>query len=85
MIAIKATEMRDNFKTYCDRVASERETIIVTRKDSKNVVIISETEYNDMLKAARNADYLAMIEKSVGELDRGGFITKSFDELRALE
>lgn len=85
MIAIKATEMRDNFRTYCDRVAKEKETIIVTRKDNQNVVVISESEYNDMLKAARNAEYLAMIDKSMGELERGSFVIKSLDELKELE
>jgi len=85
MIAIKATEMRDNFKAYCDKVTKEKETIIVTRKDNQNVVVISESEYNAILKAARNAEYLLMIDKSIGELERGSFVTKSLDELKELE
>lgn len=84
MIAIKAIEMRDKFKTYCDKVVSG-ETVIVTRKDNKNVVILSEKEYNDMLKAVRNANYLAMIDKSMAELESGGFIPKKLEELRELE
>jgi len=84
MIAIKAMEMRDKFKEYCDKAASG-ETVIVTRKGNKNVVVISEKEYNNMLKAARNAEYLAMIDKSMSELEKGGFIMKSLEELRAFE
>ena len=77
-------EMRDKFKEYCDKAASG-ETVIVTRKGNKNVVVISEKEYNNMLKAARNAEYLAMIDKSMSELEKGGFIMKSLEELRAFE
>jgi len=84
MITIKAMEMRDKFKEYCDKAASG-ETVIVTRKGNKNVVVISEKEYNNMLKAARNAEYLAMIDKSMSELEKGGFIMKSLEELRAFE
>jgi antitoxin YefM len=81
MIAIKSIEMRDKFKAYCDKVVSG-ETVIVTRKDNQNVVVLSEKEYNAMLKAARNADYLAMIDKSLAELENGGFIPKNLEELR---
>jgi antitoxin YefM len=84
MIAIKAMEMRDKFKSYCDKVTSG-EIIIVTRKNNDNVVVLSECEYNAMLKAARNAEYLTMIDKSMGELEKGGFISKSLDELREFE
>ncbi|MEN6565553.1 MAG: type II toxin-antitoxin system prevent-host-death family antitoxin [Veillonellales bacterium] len=84
MIAIKAMEMRDKFKRYCDK-ATSGEVIIVTRKNNDNVVVISEREYNTMMKAARNADYLTMIDKSMSELGKGGFISKSLDELRELE
>ena len=85
MIAITEAEIKDNFEAYCDRVAKDKETIIVTRKDNKNVVVISESEYNAMLKAARNADYLAMIDKSMSVLEQGGLMTRTIDELRDLE
>ena len=39
MIAIKPTQMRDNFKELCDRVV-DGETIIVSRPNNKNVVIL---------------------------------------------
>lgn len=84
MIAIKAIEMRDKFKAYCDRVVSG-ETVIVTRKDNKNVVVLSEKEYNSMLKASKNAEYLNMIDKSMSELKNGGFIQKELEELREYE
>ena len=84
MIAIKAMEMRDKFKSYCDKVTSG-EVIIVTRKNNDNVVVLSEREYNAMMKAARNADYLTMIDKSMSELEKGGLMPKNLDELREFE
>ena len=47
--------------------------------------MLSEKEYNEMLKAKRNADYLAMLDKSIAEAKSGGFITKSIDELGEYE
>lgn len=39
--------------------------------------MLSEPEYNEMMKAKRNADYLAMIDRSMAEAEAGGFITKT--------
>lgn len=49
------------------------------------MVVLSEREYNAMMRAARNADYLTMIEKSMRELEKGGFMSKDLDELREFE
>lgn len=84
MIAVKPSQMRDNFKSFCDRVVTG-ETIIVSRPNNENVVMISEKEYNDMLKAANNTAYLEMIDKSMNELKNGGFVTKTIEELREYE
>ena len=41
MIAINFTTARGRLKDFCDRVTDRGETVIVTRKAEKNVVIIS--------------------------------------------
>lgn len=51
MIAVNYSQVRKNMKTYMDKVTNDFETIIVTRKD-KNVVIISEEAYNNLLENA---------------------------------
>ena len=84
MIAVKPTQMRDNFKALCDQVVNG-ETVVVSRPNNENVVVLSEKEYNAMQKAARNGVYLAMIDKSMAELEKGGFVIKTLDELRMLE
>ena len=84
MIAVKPTQMRDNFKAICDRVV-RGEIVIVSRTNNENVVVVSEKEFNDMQKAAKNAEYLATIDRSMEELKQGGFVMKTLDELRAYE
>ena len=81
---VKSMDVRENFKALCDRVF-HGETLIVSRPKNENVVIMSETEYNKIMKAKRNADYLAMLDKSMAEAEAGGFIIKSIDELGAYE
>ena len=71
MLAVNYSTIRNNLKSYCDKATDENETVIVTRKDEKNVVIISLEQYNSMMKAARNAEYLAKIDRSMQQLERG--------------
>lgn len=50
MLAINYTTLRENMKTYMDKITDDYETIIVTRKDNKNVVMLSEETYNNMME-----------------------------------
>lgn len=85
MLAVNYSTIRENLKSYCDRVTDENETVIVTRKDEKNVVIISLDEWNMLQKAFRNAEYLSKIDRSVADAKSGKVITKSIEELEAME
>lgn len=84
MIATRQMDIRDNIKKYFD-LAFDGETVVVSRKQNKNVVVISEKEYNELQKAKKNAEYLAMLDKSMKEIEQGGFIAKSVQELEARE
>ena len=52
---------------------------------NENVVILSEKKYNEMAKAKRNAEYLAMSDESMEQLHQGKTISFSFEELKAME
>ena len=65
MLAVKSMDVRDNFKTFCDKVF-KGETLIVSRPKNENIVMISEVEYNEIMKAKRNAEYLAMLDVADG-------------------
>lgn len=83
MIATKQMDIRANIKKYFD-LAFNGETIIVSRKQNKNVVVISEAEYNDLQKAKKNAEYLAHLDRSFEQLQKGEVIIKSMEELEKL-
>ena len=84
MLAVKSMDVRENFKNFCEKVING-ETLIISRPKNENVVMLSEAEYNKMMKAKRNADYLAMLDKSMAEAESGGFIPKTISELETLE
>ena len=84
MIAAKQMDVRANIKKYFD-MAFDGDPVIVSRKENKNVVIISEAEYNEMAKARKNAEYLAMIDKRLERLNNGEGIHKTMDEMRVME
>lgn len=85
MLAVNYSTIRKNLKDYCDKVTDEHETVIVTRKDEKNVVIISLEEYNAMQKLIKNTAYLSMIDKSISELASGNLVSKTPEELKNCE
>ena len=46
MLAIKCMDLRDNFKTLCDKVF-KGETLIISRPKNENVVMMSEKEKDE--------------------------------------
>ena len=50
MLAVNYTNLRENMKMYMDKVTDDYETMIVTRKDNRNVVMISEETYNNLME-----------------------------------
>jgi antitoxin YefM len=72
MIAVNYTNIRENLKSYCDKVNDCDETIIITRKDNRNVVLISQDEYNNMLeniKILKDPKYFIKLYKSIKQLE----------------
>lgn len=84
MIATRPIDLRKRLKDYLDSAFSG-EPVIVSRKNNRNVVIVSEREYNELIKSKQNAEYLAMIDESLAQFDRGETISFSMEELRAME
>ncbi|MCI9509122.1 MAG: type II toxin-antitoxin system Phd/YefM family antitoxin [Angelakisella sp.] len=85
MIAINFTTARNRFKDVCDKVTDGAETVFVTRKAEKNVVIISAERYNELEKAERNAVYLKKLERGLAQVHAGHGIVKTMEELEAME
>lgn len=84
MIAVNFTTVRNRFKDFCDKVTDGAETVVVTRKAEKNVVIISAERYNELEKAERNAAYLKKLERGIAQIRVGQGIVKTMEELEAM-
>ena len=69
MLAVNYSTIRNNLKYYCDKATDDSETVIVTRKNEKNVVLMSLEQYNSMMKALRNAEYLSKIDRAFNQLE----------------
>lgn len=71
MLAVNYSTIRNNLKDYCDKTTDECETVIVTRKNEKNVVLMSLEQYNKIMKAFRNFEYLSKIDQGIAQLESG--------------
>ena len=71
MLAVNYSTIRNKLKDYCDQATDNHDTVIVTRKGEKNVVLMSLEQYNAIMKATRNAEYLAKIDMSIEQLENG--------------
>lgn len=83
MLAVNYTTLRENMKTYMDKVTDDYETMIVTRKDNKNVVMISEESYNNLMEnihvMGNKANYDWLME-SKAQLENGNIMTHNLVE-----
>ena len=70
MIALKTTDIRNDFKKISNLV-----------RTGENLVILSEKEYNELEKTRRNNEYLAKIDRSIEQLSQGRTVVKTIEEL----
>ena len=85
MLAVNYSTIRNKLKDYCDKATDDNETVIVTRKNEKNVVLMSLEHYNELMKIIKNAEYLIKIDKSIEQIEKGKTVTKTIEELEEME
>ena len=79
MIATNYSGLRENLKTYMDTVSDDYETVVVTRKENRNIVMMSENAYNNMLEnmhllgCRENYDWMM---ESKAQLEAGHVVRK---------
>lgn len=56
-----------------------------SRPHNQNLIVISETEYRELEKLRRNAEYLAKLERSIQQFKEGKVVAKTMDELLNME
>ena len=88
MLAVNYTTLRENMKMYMDKVTDDYETVIVTRKDNKNVVMLSEESYNNLMEniyvmgSKVNYDWLM---ESKAQLEKGNMSSHELIKVEADE
>jgi PHD/YefM family antitoxin component YafN of YafNO toxin-antitoxin module len=84
MIAKMFSEARNGFTDLCDMVNNNDETVIVARNNHKNVVIMAEHEYNNMLENLHVRKSPAMYQRILEgnrQIDQGKTVEFSGDHL----
>ncbi|HAM86137.1 MAG TPA: prevent-host-death protein [Lactobacillus sp.] len=88
--AVTTRELRKNFKKYADDIVEYGDTVLVARPDNKNVVMISEKEYNSwqetnyLLKSEANRAALKHSIEQLGKQEH--FLTlEEFESLNSHE
>ena len=71
MLAVNYSTLRNKLKYYCDEASDNNQTVIITRKNEKNIVIMSLDNYNQLMKSIRNAEYLAKLDRSMEQIKNG--------------
>ena len=83
MTATVATDLKANLKFYIDK-ALNGDSVIITRPKRKNVVLISEEEYNELQRRKHNAEYMYKMNTSIQQAKEGKVVVKSLEELERL-
>jgi len=60
------------------------EKVVVARPRNENWVIMSEVDYKAMV-ARQNAEFIARLDRGQEDIKNGRLITKTMEELRAME
>ncbi|HJA53410.1 MAG TPA: type II toxin-antitoxin system Phd/YefM family antitoxin [Candidatus Massiliomicrobiota merdigallinarum] len=85
MKAINYTSLRGQMKSYMDMISDTFETLVVTRKNGKNIIMMSEDTYNNLIEnsylTSNKANYDWLME-SKKQLESGiDVIRKDINEL----
>jgi len=74
MLAVNYSTLRNNLKSYCDRATDDAETVFVTRKDEKNLVMMSLEAYNNLMEnifvRSNHKNYQHIME-GISQLENG--------------
>lgn len=82
--ATVVTDLKANLKYYIEKAVSG-DSIIITRPKKENAILISEEEYNELLRIKNNAEYMYKLNRSIEQAKQGKVIVKTMEELEAME
>jgi antitoxin YefM len=74
MDAVSYSDLRQNLKSYMDKVYNDHDPLIITRKNNENLVLVSVDEYNSLIETnylLSNEENAAHIKKSIDQYKSG--------------
>ena len=74
MKKISIDNLSTNFEKYMNKVMNDNEVMVVTRKDNKNVVMLSEETYNNLMEniyVTGNKENYDWLMESKKQLEKG--------------
>ncbi len=83
MIAKNYSDVRNNLKAICDTIINNNETVIVTRKNDENIVMMSLDEYNNLIEnyyVRRSEANYRWIQESLSQLEKGKTVSMVADK-----
>lgn len=70
MTMVNINDLHNNTYEILDQAIQNNNAVNINTENG-NVILISESEYNNIMKAVRNAEYLAEIDKAAAQFEAG--------------
>lgn len=70
MTMVNINDLHNNTYEILDQAIQNNNALNINTENG-NVILISESEYNNIMKAVRNAEYLAEIDKAAAQFEAG--------------
>ena len=83
MNAVSYTDLRQNLKTYMDKVYNDHDPLIITRKNNQNIVLLSIEEYNSLMETnylLGSEENYKYIKESIDQYEKGKAIKRDLIE-----
>ena len=74
MDAVSYSDLRQNLKSYMDKVYNDHDPLIITRKNNENLVLLSIDEYNSLLETnylLGNENNAKHLKRSIAQYESG--------------
>ena len=87
MDAVSYSDARSNFASLLDKVNDDRAPVLITRQRGKPAVLMSLDDFSAWEETAyllRSPENARALLASIDELNRGGGVTRSLEELDAM-
>ena len=84
MNAISYTAARENLATTMDKVCSDHDPVIITRKRNQSVVLLSLEDYESLQETAyllRSPANATRLSEGIAELESGKGVLKTLEDL----